>query len=131
MTSACSNSSRQNPPVTDEKCNFTANYELRLYTSGCYYLDKNNQWKSNGMRVGLLTNHYQTQCYSTHLTDFASGFRFLPEPINWNYVFANGGFLKNKTIYLTVIIISILYILLIVYSRFYDRRDLEKVKKIF
>ena len=131
MISSCLNASRQSLPVTNERFSFTCNYELRLYTSGCYYLDENNRWKFNGMQVGSLTNHYQTQCYSTHLTEFASGFRVLPEPINWNYVFANGDFLKNKTIYLTVIIISILYILLIIYSRLYDRKDLEKVTKMF
>ena len=55
------------PPIISEKSNFTSNYQLRIYTSGCYYLDENNQWKSDGMKVGPLTNHYQTQCFSTHV----------------------------------------------------------------
>ncbi|CAF1144423.1 unnamed protein product [Adineta ricciae] len=46
---------------------FTANYQLRTYASGCYYLDEQNQWNSHGLLVGPLTNIHQTHCYSTHL----------------------------------------------------------------
>lgn len=27
------------------------NYFMRIYLSACYYLDENNQWKSNGLKV--------------------------------------------------------------------------------
>ena len=57
-------------------------------------------------QVGPLSNQSHTQCFSTHLTRFTSGFTVLPAPVNWNYVFANADFLKNKTIYLTVIVVS-------------------------
>jgi hypothetical protein len=47
---------------------FTSDYELRLYTSSCPYLDEDNQqWKSDGMRVGPETNLRQMQCFSTHM----------------------------------------------------------------
>jgi len=55
------------PPITNQKFNFTSNYQLRIFASGCYYLDENNQWKDDGLRVGPLTNYNQTQCFSTHL----------------------------------------------------------------
>jgi hypothetical protein len=127
----CSNnSSIINLPILDQNINFTSNYELRIYTSGCYYLDSNNNYQSNGLLVGSLTNHYQTECFSNHLTSFASGFIVLPSPINWNYVFANAGFLRNKTVYLTVIIISLLYLILTIYARFKDKKDFEKLKII-
>jgi hypothetical protein len=127
----CSNnSSLINLPILDQNINFTSNYKLRIYTSGCYYLDSNNNYQSNGLLVGSLTNHYQTECFSNHLTSFASGFIVLPSPINWNYVFANAGFLKNKTVYLTVIIISLLYLILMIYARFKDKKDFEKLKII-
>ena len=64
----CFNSSSMNPPITNQRYNFTSNYELRIYSSGCYYLDENNQWNGKGLRVGPLTNHQQTQCFLTHLT---------------------------------------------------------------
>ncbi|UJR17041.1 hypothetical protein I4U23_003939 [Adineta vaga] len=47
---------------------FSANYELLVYQSACCYLDKNHNWQSDGLIVGPLTNHYETQCLSTHLS---------------------------------------------------------------
>ena len=51
----------------------------------------------------------------------------LPDPVNWNYVFANADFLRNKTIYLTVICVSVIYLILLIYARFKDKKDLEKL----
>ncbi|CAF1681875.1 unnamed protein product, partial [Adineta ricciae] len=124
----CSNNSSVNTyPITDEKFNFTSNYELRIYTSGCYYLDSDNNWKSDGIVVGSLTNHYETECLSTHLTTFAGGFIVLPAPINWSYVFANADFMRNKTVYLTIICITLIYLLLMVFSRYKDKNNIEKL----
>ena len=123
----CSSSSTRSLPITDQPANFSANYELRVYTSGCYYLDTNNQWQSDGLTVGPLTHHHQTQCFSTHLTTFAGGFLVLPAPVNWKYVFANADFAKNKTIYITLMIALVLYVLLMIFARFKDRKDVQKV----
>ena len=30
---------------------FTSDYELRIYQSGCFYLDSNHQWQSDGLTV--------------------------------------------------------------------------------
>ncbi|CAF0849209.1 unnamed protein product [Adineta steineri] len=129
MNNYCLNNSSINTslPITDESFNFTSNYELRIYTSGCYYLDENNNWKSDGLIVGSSTNHYETECLSTHLTTFAGGFIVLPAPINWSYVFANADFMKNKTVYLTMIFTSIIYIILMIYACFKDKKDFEKL----
>ena len=127
MTNVCSNVSITHPPIADHRFNLTSNYELRIYTSGCYYLDETNQWKSDGLVVGPLTNFHQTQCFSTHLTQFTGGFQVLPAPINWNYVFANADFMKNKTIYLTVICVIVICLILMIYSRYKDRKDLQKL----
>ena len=116
----CFNTSLAIPPITNQRFNFKSNYEVRIYTSGCYYLDQNNQWKSDGLVVGPLTNHYQTQCFSTHLTTFDGGFIVLPEPVNWQYVFANADFMRNKTIYLTIISVMLIYLILIIYTRYKD-----------
>ena len=127
MSDVCSNNSLNNPPIRNQRFNFTSNYELRIYTSGCYYLDETNSWQSDGLIVGSLTNHNETQCFSTHLTTFAGGFLILPTPVNWNYVFANAGFIRNKTIYLTVICVSTIYLILMIFARFKDRQDMEKL----
>ncbi|CAF0948943.1 unnamed protein product [Adineta ricciae] len=123
----CHNSSMSTPPVTNERFSFQSNYQIRFYTSGCYYMDANNQWNSDGVIVGSQTNHYVTQCYSTHLTTFTSGFRVVPDAVNWSYVFANADFAQNKTIYLTIICVVVIYILLVIYARFKDKKDLEKL----
>ena len=70
ITDACSSSpaASKRLPVVDARLSFTANYELRSYTSGCYYLDVHNQWQADGLVVGPMTNYNQTQCFSTHLT---------------------------------------------------------------
>ena len=74
-----------------------------------------------------MTNLYQTECWAEHLTQFASGLSFLPEPIRWENVFRNTDFNRNRTIYLTVIIVFLFYIVLMIYARYYDRKDLNKV----
>ena len=126
-TRSCSRSPLSDPPISDAPFNFTSNYGIRAYTSGCYYLDRTFGWQSDGLQVGPSTNHRQTQCLSTHLTSFAGGFLVLPAPVNWSYVFANADFMKNKTIYLTVIGLGVLYIALTIYARFQDKKDIEKV----
>ncbi|CAF1543304.1 unnamed protein product, partial [Rotaria sordida] len=126
----CSNSQLINPPITNKRFNFTSNYELRIYISGCYYLNKNNQWKSDGLRVGPLTNHNETQCFSTHLTTFAGGFLVLPEPVNWQYVFAHTNLMKNKTVYLTFICVALIYFILMMYDRYKDRKDDKNIERV-
>jgi hypothetical protein len=41
------------PPITNDRFVFTFDYELRLYTSGCYYLDEQHRWQSDGMIVSM------------------------------------------------------------------------------
>ena len=81
------------------------------------------------MQIGPTTDHDQTHCLSTHLTTFAGGFLVLPAPVNWNYVFANAGFARNKTIYITLICAFIIYVLLVIFGRYKDKKDVEKVSR--
>lgn len=37
--------------INDRTANFTANYHIRTYTSGCFYLDDNQEWQSQGLIV--------------------------------------------------------------------------------
>ncbi|CAF1615089.1 unnamed protein product [Adineta ricciae] len=65
----CSNASLRNElPITDDVYSFRSDYEMRVYSSGCYYMDEESgEWKGNGLKVGASTNHYETQCFSNHL----------------------------------------------------------------
>jgi hypothetical protein len=51
MKQFCPRKLNDNPPIFDEPVNFTSNYELRIYSSGCYYLDQYNNWQSDGLWV--------------------------------------------------------------------------------
>ena len=54
VTNSCSNRTRnQSIPISDIPFAFTSNYEIRVYTSGCYYLSEENQWKSDGLLVSV------------------------------------------------------------------------------
>ena len=55
----CSNVSLRNKlPVTDDVYSFRSDYEMRVYSSGCYYMDEESgEWKGHGLKVGASTNH--------------------------------------------------------------------------
>lgn len=102
----------------------TLNFELRIFSSGCYYLDKTTgEYSSEGVDILEDSNFTHTHCLSTHLTEFAAGFIVLPSEIHFDEVFANSSFDKNPTIYITVILVCCLYILLLIWSRLKDRKD--------
>ncbi|CAF1262786.1 unnamed protein product, partial [Adineta ricciae] len=127
----CSNISMQTNPSMisfNNSFNFSSNYKLRLYTSGCYYLDSNNNWLSDGLIVGSLTNLVQTQCFSTRAETLAGALHLLPSPIDWSYVFAHASFSQNKTIYVTITSVLFIYFVLIVYARAHDKYDLKQLE---
>jgi hypothetical protein len=67
------------------------------------------------------TNYDQTQCFPTHLTTFPSSFVvFVCTDQLELCIFANADFMKNKTIYLTVICTCVAYIIVMIYARFED-----------
>jgi polycystin 1L2 len=101
--------------------------EIRWIISKLIYCFIKKEFHICYLKVGPLTNLDQTQCYSTHLTTFAGGLQILPKSINWEHIFANADFMKNQTIYLTIIFVSLIYIILIIYSRFKDKKDFEKL----
>ncbi len=116
------------PPVTANTTNFTADFEVRAFSSGCYYLDSaTGAWLSDGLVIQSDTVLEATHCKSSTLPKFGSQIAGsiipLPSAIDFAYVFANAGFLQNMTIYLTVIIMCSLYIVLFIVCRLMDRRD--------
>ena len=106
---------------------FSNNYWLRIYSSGCYYINSSNIWTSYGMEILADSNVTHTHCLSNHLTSFAGGFIVLPPAINFNYVWSHASFLQNPVIYSTVIALACLYILLGIWSRYMDSKDSQKM----
>ncbi|XP_064105654.1 uncharacterized protein LOC135215142 [Macrobrachium nipponense] len=107
----------------------TTNYKLRIITGGCYFLTKSNStWMGDGLSVRVCYSDRKiVNCSSNHLTSFASGMFIMPNTIDFNYVFANMGFNDNLTIYLTIIISLSIFLLLLVYARVKDKKDVEKL----
>jgi hypothetical protein len=56
----------QSPPTSFANArSFSSNYFLRVYLSGCFYLDNHQRWKSHELiEVGPLTDHHRTHCLS-------------------------------------------------------------------
>jgi hypothetical protein len=126
----CSSSTRLKtvPLQNQNRSNFTYDFMIRSYTSGCYFYDTNNgKWSSYGMDLYEDTNLEYTHCYSTHLTSFAGGLVFTPSTINYQYVFANMPFTRSPTIYLAVLIAVCLYIIFAIYSLTTDVRLAKKM----
>lgn len=68
-----------------------------------------------------------TCCECSHLTSFGSGFFVAPNTIDFNYVFAHADFMANKSIYATLIVMFSVFIILLIYARWKDRKDVQKV----
>ncbi|RNA43376.1 polycystin-1-like isoform X1, partial [Brachionus plicatilis] len=107
---------------------FTNDFYLRFYSSGCYYLDdKTGWWTSHGIEVMPDTNEKYTHCMTKHLTEFAGGLVILPTEINFKYVFANASLAKNLVIYSTVIVLTCVYFLFVIWGRYQDTLDSNKI----
>ena len=47
----CSGNIRSPAPITDATVNFTSNFYIRAYTSGCYYLNEQSRWQTDNLVV--------------------------------------------------------------------------------
>ena len=113
--------------LKQNQSNFTSNLWLRIYSSGCYYMDTlTNKWSSFGMEILSDSNDTHVHCQSNHLTTFAGGFLVLPNAINFNYVWSHASFTQNPVIYSTVIAVVCIYIILAIWCRYNDCKDKEK-----
>jgi hypothetical protein len=114
-------------PLIQTQVNFTSDFLVRAYTSGCYYYDVNTgKWQSDGMEIYEDSDLTKTHCASNHLTSFAGGLVVLPQTINFQHVFANASFTKNPFIYVTVIVVTCVYILFALWAKFMDMRDRKR-----
>ena len=108
--------------------NFTSDFSVRTFTSGCYYYNvSSGKWSSDGLEVLKDTDLLATHCLSSHLTTFAGGLVVLPSAINFEYVWANASFVQNPVIYSTVIAMICLYVLLLLLTRYMDKKDRQKM----
>jgi hypothetical protein len=125
----CSISNKNSlPPLIQSRINFTSDFSLRSYTSGCYYYDTDTgKWSSNGMDIYEDTNLDLAHCVSNHLTSFASGLVLSPSTINFQYSYATVTVTLNSIIYSIVIVFLCLYVFFAIWSRIMDKRDEQKM----
>nr|XP_042900065.1 uncharacterized protein LOC122269722 [Parasteatoda tepidariorum] len=106
---------------------FSTNYSINIGSIGCYHFsDAEEKWITGGCDVSKVESGV-TCCACNHLTSFGSGFFVTPNQIDFNYVFAHAGFNQNIAIYVTIIVMFSAFIVLIIFARFKDRKDLEKI----
>ena len=114
--------------LSNQLLNFSSDFGVRIFTSGCYFYDLNkNIWSSDGVEVLKDTNNSLAQCQTNHLTEFAGGLIVLPSTIDFGKVWANAAFLKNPVIYATVICVVCLYVLLAIPTILFDKKDKRKI----
>jgi polycystin 1L2 len=118
-------------PKIQSEVNFTSDFMIRSYSSGCYYFDTNTgKWYSNGMDIYGDTNLEKIHCMSHHLTSFAGGLVVLPSTINFQYIFAETLLSKSLLAILILFIITCIYILFALWSRYMDIQDVKKMNLV-
>nr|XP_045585124.1 polycystic kidney disease protein 1-like 2 [Procambarus clarkii] len=104
---------------------FNFNYTFRVITSGCYFYNSTiDVWSGIGMTV-VDANSTHTSCHTLHLTSFGSGYSPSPNAIDFDYIFAAAGFVNNLIIYLVIIITLVCYVIMMIWARFMDKRDVQ------
>ncbi|CAG0912636.1 unnamed protein product [Notodromas monacha] len=107
------------------KANFSKNYCVRVTDGGVNYFNGTG-WNNRGIKVKAITPT-GIVFTTSHLSTFGSGFFVQPNAIDFSSVFAKAGFDDNLTIYLTLIFTFIIYIVLLVWARINDRRDVQQL----
>lgn len=79
------------------------------------------------VKVERETTARVTVCRCNHLTTFAAGWVVAPNKVDFNYIFKNIQFEKNATLYATEISIGIFFLLLFIWARRKDNKDVQKV----
>ncbi|KAL3314593.1 polycystic kidney disease 1-like 2 [Cichlidogyrus casuarinus] len=112
-------------PYRDQVKTYT---EVRSYVSSCvYYNATSNSWLQDGCNVSPWTTAERVVCECNHLTSFSSGWITVPNTINFDYAFKNMDFSKHATLYATEIALAILFLLLALWARWKDKRDIAQL----
>lgn len=106
---------------------FDADYQFRILVSACYFFNASTSlWSGAGLAV-VKAEHFLTTCSTPHLTGFGTGFLPAPNTVDFDFIIANMGFVDNSTLYAVLILFFALYLIMMLWSRFKDRRDSERL----
>ncbi|PAA59473.1 hypothetical protein BOX15_Mlig010540g1 [Macrostomum lignano] len=103
-------------------------YEFAFFIDNPVYFDEEKQkWKTDGISVGQLSCPSQMHLEVTHLTSFASDMVVPPNTIDFNTVWSKFKNLsENAAVFSTVISTLILYIILMIWGRIMDKKDIKR-----
>lgn len=113
---------------TEVNSSAVSSYQIRFYSSSCkYWSEEVNQWRTDGCFVGSGTTYNMTECLCYHLTTFGSDFYVPPNKIDFTNVWAKFKNLNdNAAVFSTVIVTFGVYIIVAIWARFKDKKDLAK-----
>ncbi|RXG55683.1 Location of vulva defective 1 [Armadillidium vulgare] len=116
--------------LTFSKSDFVKDFDLiysfSAYTSGCYFFDDlAMEWSGRDLYVESASPD-NIQCATHHLTPFGFGFTPTINSVDFEFIFSNAGFMDNLTIYIVLIVLGCLFIFMIIWAFFKDRKDIER-----
>ena len=108
-----------------------SHFLVRMFSSSCKYLKEDTkEWSTDGCEVGAATTYDSTECLCYHLTTFGTDFYVPPNTIDFSSVFGKFKSLSdNAAVFSVVVSILGLYVLVAIYTRHKDKKDLVKVIK--
>ncbi|CAF0709342.1 unnamed protein product [Brachionus calyciflorus] len=107
---------------------YTSYYKIRIFSTSCkYWKEDTAEWSTDGCYVGANTIHNMTECLCYHLTTFGTDFYVPPNTIDFSTVFGKFKDLsENAAVFATIVSLIGLYILMGIFVRWKDRKDLVK-----
>ncbi|XP_064637018.1 polycystin-1-like protein 2 [Lineus longissimus] len=112
--------------VDDSASNHT--YTIQSYISDCRYWDTETiSWSVEGCKLLDETTWKHTVCCCNHLTSFGGDFVVPPNTIDFGSVFSKFKSLhENAAVFATVVTILCLYVLVLIWARRKDKKDVIK-----
>ena len=102
-------------------------FGMAMFQSGCRYWDTETEgWKGDGCYVGPKSTAAVTQCLCNHLTSFGGDGFVAPNTIDFSKAFANFSVADNPVTFSVVISCIVAYLLVLVWARKQDKKDLFK-----
>lgn len=92
----------------------------------CFFLNWFFFWFLGRALEVVETTYNQTVCVSAHMTLFAAGFFVQPNSMDFDFILKEMDFFDNETIYSTILITCIAYLLFLIVARFVDYTDVQE-----
>ncbi|XP_063710414.1 uncharacterized protein LOC134838971 isoform X2 [Symsagittifera roscoffensis] len=111
---------------------FSSDFEFNVWSQGCYFMEDDasksspKDYSTRGCVVGSMSNKYGTECMCMHLTAFA-GSTLAPAPPALDFSAMSFKFEDMYPVYCVLLLLWMVYILLMLWSRRKDRQDIAKL----